>query len=244
MRQRLAILTVVLAVPIRVLAASAGEWSPPARAALAFLEGQVTMEIDTFLTGLRPDPLDVAARAQVVASLPRKGELRPSARELAKITEAERVLDYSARKGVILVKIIDLDFAFIGLYYRTVLLISRQQLAVLDADEFEALAAHEIGHDYHWNEYRAAMAAQDHIRRQELELRADGLAVLTLRGMGVDPEHLVSAIQKTMRHNEGRAVAANAEDYVGLVERIAFIRAVAAKWPAGAQLSGTGVYSR
>ena len=48
------------------------------------------------------------------------------------------------------------------------------------------------------------MTGKDHARRQELELRADGLAVLTLRAAGINPERLVSAVQKTMRYNGAR----------------------------------------
>jgi hypothetical protein len=37
------------------------------------------------------------------------------------------------------------------------------------------------GHRPGWNAYRVALIGKDHARRKELELRADGLAVLTLR---------------------------------------------------------------
>jgi hypothetical protein len=79
---------------------------------------------------------------------------------------------------------------------------------------------------YDWNTYWTALTGRDHARRQELELRADGLAVHTLCAMGLDPERLVSAVRQTMRYNDGRIHAANVQDYVPLPERIAFIRAV------------------
>jgi hypothetical protein len=206
--------------------AGKGPRSSPSKAALAFFEAQATDRIDTFLTRRRPDPLDRDSRAEVLGNLPRYGELGPSRSELAKIAEAERMLEYSARKGVITVKVIDLGYAFTGLHNRTVLLVSRKQLAILGPDEFAALVAHEIGHDYDWDLYWTALTGKDHARRQELELRADGLAVLTLCGMGLDPERLVSAVLKTVSYNDGRIHAANVEDYVPLPERIAFIRAV------------------
>jgi hypothetical protein len=232
MGQRLTAFTIgVLAIAVPAWPADQAVRSSSGKAALAFFERQTGGNMPTLLSRLRPDPLDPASRAQVIASLPRDGELRPSRSEMEKITAAERILDYSARKGAITVKVIDLDFAFTGLYYRTVLLVSRQQLAILDADEFAALAAHEVGHDYDWNAYWKAMQEKDHARRQELELRADGLAVLTLRGAGIDPERLVSAVKKTMAYNEGRGEAANAGDYVVLTDRVAFIRAIAAlRW--------------
>ena len=121
--------------------------SSPSNPTLAFFEEHATDSLDGLLTRLRPSPLDAATRAQVLASLPRHGELRPSRREAAKIAAAERMLECSARKGAISVKVIDVDCAFAGLYQRTVILVSRQQLAILDTDEFVALAAHEVGHD-------------------------------------------------------------------------------------------------
>ena len=230
MGQRLAVLStcaVAVAASAWPVAAQAVR-SPAAKTALEAFNSQTPETIDAYLTRLRPPAMDAGSRAQVLASLPKTGELRPSRGELEKIAAAERILDYSARKETVTVKVIDLDYAFTGLYYRTVLLVSRQQLAILDADEFAAFAAHELGHDYDWDVYWAAMTGKDHARRQELELRADGLAVLTLLAAGINPERLVSAVQKTMRYNDGRGEALNPEDYVPLSERIAFIRAVEA----------------
>jgi len=205
--------------------------SASGKAALEAFRRQAGDASGDLLARLRPAPLDATARAQVLATLPARGDLRPSMREREAIEAVERMLDYSARKGMITVKVVDLDFAFIGLYFRTVVLVSRPQLAILDTDEIVALAAHEVGHDYDWEVYVAAMHAKDDARRRELELRADGMAVLTLRGMGLDPERLVSALKKTMHYNEHRGSAVNPEDYVPLTERVAFIRAIGAlRW--------------
>jgi hypothetical protein len=88
----------------RALAAQAptaveGRRSSIFRAALAFFEAQATDRIDTFLTRLRPAALDRVSRAQVLGSLPRNGRLAPSRSELAKIADAERMLNYSAAKA-------------------------------------------------------------------------------------------------------------------------------------------------
>ena len=71
------------------------------------------------------------------------------------------------------------------------------------------------------------MQRQDHKTMQALELRCDGIAVLTLRRLGLDPERLVSAVQKMTRFNQHRGMVASAKDYVSLTERVAFIRAIA-----------------
>jgi hypothetical protein len=62
---------------------------------------------------------------------------------------------------------------------------------------------------------------------QELELRCDGIAVLTLRRVGIDTENLVSAVQKVTRFNQLRNAVASDTSYVPLKEQIMFIRAIA-----------------
>jgi hypothetical protein len=183
--------------------------------------------IDDFLTRSRPEPLSRAACAAVIATLPRDGELHPNAAETAKIAAARQVLQYHRRSDVVTFKVIKAGHAFVGLHARSVLLASREALSLVSADEFAALVAHEIAHDYMWQEYRSAMDRNDHKKMQELELRCDGIAVLTLHRLGIDIENLVSAVQKMTRFNRRRnAIASNAR-YVPLTERITFIRAIA-----------------
>lgn len=218
----------------------------PNQVALNGFQGHGDQTIDAFLQHLRPVPLTAEERSKVLASLPRDGEVRPSPKQRAKIAAAECVLDYSARGGAIAVKVIDLDFAFAGLYYRSVVLISARALDLLDTDEFAAIMAHEVGHDYDWNDYRMAIQRDDVDRMRQLELKADGIAVLTLQRVGIDTERLVSAVQKWTRYNQlldadqrpaasASALAADAR-YVPLKERVTFIRAVARlHWAGGSR---------
>jgi len=53
------------------------------------------------------------------------------------------------------------------------------------------------------------------------------VAVLTLRRLGLDPERLVSAVEKRTGFNQRRGMVASAKDYVPLTDRVAFIRAIA-----------------
>ncbi len=123
-------------------------------------------------------------------------------------------------------------------------LVSGKALALFTADELARVVAHEMGHDDDWNEYSTAMQARDSEKVRELELKADGIAVLTLEHLGSSPEPLVSAAQKLMHCNDGQDRTAGAtpqaslsvcDRYVSLDDRIAFIRAVAqirwADWP-------------
>jgi hypothetical protein len=161
----------------------------------------------------------------------KKGSPRPKATELSKIDAARPVLECHARWDVVTFKVIEVEHAFVGLHARSVLLASRDALSLVDGQEFAALVAHEISHEYVWADYQQAMERQDHQKMQELELRCDGIAVLTLRRLGIDPERLVTAVQKMTRFNQHRGMVASAGDYVSLKERMAFIRAVAAmRW--------------
>ncbi len=116
--------------------------------------------------------------------------------------------------------------AFVGLHARTVLLISREALDLFETDELSAIMAHEVGHDYVWDEYEEARKQRDNCRLQELELRCDGIAVIAMDRLGVDSERLVSAATKLARHNL-RLGTPSAARYVPLDQRVRFIRVVA-----------------
>jgi hypothetical protein len=195
--------------------------------ALCYFENHGDITIDEFLTARRPAPVDGAFRASVIAKLPREGERRvrrAEPAELAKVAAATAVLEYHARTGVITFTVIERRDPFVSLHHRCSVVVSKRALAILSAEEFAALVAHEIGHEFGWEEYWAANRQADHERMQELELRCDGIAVLTLRRVGIDPEHLVSAVRKLTPINRQRRTPS---DYVPLEERILFIRAVA-----------------
>jgi hypothetical protein len=196
--------------------------------AMEYFEQHRNSSIDDFLNGSRPEPLSRGECDAVIAMLPRDGELQPNATETAKIAATRQVLQYHHRSELVTFKVIEVGHAFVGLHARSVLLASRDALSLVSPDEFAALVAHEIAHDYMWQEYRSAMDRQDHKKMQELELRCDGIAVLTLRRLGIDTETLVSAVRKVTRLNERRGAVARRSSYVPLKERIMFIRTISA----------------
>ena len=216
----------------------------PTTKALAFFDAAAAASIPEFLGRLRPDPVSPAVRAQVIASLPRQGELRPTAAEQTKLAALAPVFDFHARNGAIEVKVIDVGHAFVGLHARTVLLLSRDALALVTPEELQALAAHEMGHEYLWNEYQVAMADGASGRLRELELVCDGIAILTLRALGLDPEDLASAVTKMTRHNERLGATASASSYVSLGDRRRFIEAVSERLAAPAGTSPPARHSR
>lgn len=177
------------------------------------------------LRSVRPPPAQAAKRARAIAVLPATGELRPSEQEQANLALLQPVLVYHERAQVFETKVIDIPQAAVALYERAILLISRPALRLLSGAELQALIAHEIGHDYFWPEFERTLAHGDRRGRQELELKCDGIAVLTLVGLTLDPAHLLAGLRKQLRFNEMLGADANAADYPQLHER-QFITAV------------------
>lgn len=232
MRQRLRL--TMTCVAVMTVTAGAAEKKPPVQtdsSALAFFSAHADLTIDDFLARLRPVPIAEQQRVRVLEALPQHGAIRARAGDLAKMSLAEDVLEYHGRRGVITFEIIDVAPAFIGLHERTVILVSPPALALVNQEEFAALVAHEIGHEYVWTSYQLAVRRGDYGAIRELELRCDGLAVLTLRRLGVNPERLVRAVEMLTWYNEQRHLAADRKEYVSRAKRRAFIRTVAAlRW--------------
>jgi hypothetical protein len=236
MEQRLAALVVVCVASVAITTGASGP-DPAIRTVLQVFEDHGEQTIDVFLMRLRTAPLDAEGRVKVLASLRHTDEVNPTRSQREKIDAAGRILDYSGRAGAIRVMPVALDLALVGLYYRTVILTSTQALDLLNAEEFTAAVAHEVAHDYDWNDYWTARKQHDAGRMRQLELRSDGIAVLTLARVGMDPERLVSAVEKVNRYNRmrdaairqdlGGAVVTTHDRYVPLNQRVAFIRAVA-----------------
>jgi hypothetical protein len=198
----------------------------PGARALRFFERLREQQPATLLVALRPPPVDPGTRAAILAALPEAGEIEPDSAEAEKLAVMEEVLVYHDRWSVFETKIIDLPQAFIGLYGRTVLLISRPAMQLLTGAELRALVAHEMGHDFFWTDYQRARVALDHAALQELELKCDGIGVLTMVALGLDPALLRVAERKITRFNEGFAVA-NAGEYPDPRDRDRFARGLA-----------------
>ena len=105
------------------------------------------------------------------------------------------------------------------------MLASRPALALLSALEFQAVVAHEIGHDYFWEEERDVHDKAPYARRQ-LELRCDAIAVLTLLQLDLDPTSVVSALRKLARFNDTFGMRIDASQYPSTIEREQFARAL------------------
>jgi hypothetical protein len=201
---------------------------PVAERALAFFASLPRGDLAAALRSRRPSPISLDDRDRAVASLPHHGVLRPSADENGKIATLRRILVFHERSIVVHVELIDVAQAFVGLHARSILLISRRALLILSSAELQALVAHEIGHDYFWDEYQRATDRNDARALRVVELKCDGIAALTLVELGLDPRALTGAARKLTWVNEKLGATANSSDYPSLSERERFVLAVLA----------------
>lgn len=179
------------------------------------------------LDGTRPTRLSPDDMATILSSLPPEGEVTPLDPAAQRKVDAVRRLLNDTGRGWYEIKVIDLPQAAVVLYARAVILISATAIAELDASELQALAAHEIGHEYVWIEWHRAHERVDRERLKELELVCDAIAAVTLRQLGMDSSRLIDGVEKVTRFNRERFGSANSEkSYPTLEERRAFAREI------------------
>jgi hypothetical protein len=176
----------------------------------------------------RPAPVSTIEKQAVLASLPAEGEVtRFNWAQREKLDRVRAVLRAHARDSVYAVKVVEVRTMTTALLGRVVLLISRPTLDFLDADELGALAAHEVGHEYVWNEYEAATQARDPSRQRQLELACDRVAAETLLHLGISPSRLTRGLERVLGFNRARfGVALNESRYPRQHERAEVIRSV------------------
>jgi hypothetical protein len=212
-----------------VLAAEAQSDPSPPTEALRFFEGVTDDNTGgKTLRTLRPSPASPADLAQALADVPQESVLEPTDTERATLAALDVVLAYHERQLVYVIKVIDVPMAAVNLHGRAVLLISRPALLLLSIAELQATVAHEIGHEYFWGAYPDLRARQDTVGLQVLELKCDGIAVLTLLELGIEPVHLYRATEKIGRFNEVPKDRWGKNGYPHPRDRERFIRALLA----------------
>jgi len=190
--------------------------------ALAYFEQIQTQQFDNFLSSIRPAPLSADLRQKVLSMLPKGDLVAPGSDYVAKLKSLEDVLKYNQRDSVIEIKVLRAHSATAVFLAGAAVLITEPALRLLSAEELQAVVAHELGHEYYWNRFELARQNKDFAKIQELELRCDGIAVIALHRLGVDPKNLITAITKLNKYNDHP----ESLHYVGLNERIAFIHSV------------------
>ena len=196
----------------------------------AALDRFITSEPATFLAQLdrqRPPVLAADLRAKVIAALPKKGEARITVSQQRKLDSLGPVLRAHGREGVYLVKAVDARQARVSLHAGFVLLITETALSVLSSAQLQAMVAHEIGHEYTWEEYEVAKKRGDWNRLRELELFCDGIAVVTLARIGSDPSDCIAALELMYSVDRAAGVQYEKSDqYPTLAERRRFMKEI------------------
>jgi hypothetical protein len=213
----------VLAVSLLTVAFSLHAQSPESvsNRVLAYFD-HISKEqhLEDYLNLARPKPVSSRYKAAALANLPPNGKVQLSAKSEAKLAALAPILEFHGRSGITEPKVIsDNETIFIGLYERCALIITQKALDLLSKEEMEAVVAHELAHELYWDEYRLARESKRDDKAQEIELRCDGIAILTLVRLGLDPAQIVSALRK-IAHYDKDTLGAN--HYTAPDERLAF----------------------
>ncbi len=152
------------------------------------------------LGSLRPPRASAAERMRALWDL-EDLVVQPDARERMKLAALEPIFAYHERVGYE-IRVIDMPIAAVAQNRRAGVLFSPQALKLLSVHELQAAVAHEIGHEYFWSDYAALREHDDSFERQTLELKCDGVAVLTLLALGLDPADMYRAAEKLANFNK------------------------------------------
>jgi len=180
----------------------------------------------------RPTAIGPDERASALRALPPEGEVRQlNPDDTHKLEGLADVLRMHDRQSVYTVVVVDLPQARMGLSEKSIVLISLPMLRRLSDGELQAMIAHEIGHEYVWDEYHAARQRRDESCLRRLELFCDAVAAITLHRAGLDPRHLTSGLSRISAFNRQFGTARDENSYPPSAEREAFITKVIAALP-------------
>ena len=207
------------------------EWSTPRE--LLTTDSQAFLQ---WLEAARPEPVAAHAKVRALSALPAEGEINVvDDSEQQKLAAVRELLRAIGRDAAYEIKVVDIPMARVGVYERAAILISEHALTVLEAEDLQALVAHETGHEYFTADYDSALGRQDKPRLKQLELICDAVAIATLERLHIDSARLVSAVEKITRYNQlHRPGRVDESGYPTLSERRAFARQVLA-WLAHAR---------
>lgn len=192
--------------------------------ALRFFSEIKDANFDAYLKRVRLPRVTAAFKAQVLAQLANAEIVKPSEKMQARLTALTSILQYHEREAVLEIKVINAREAFVHFQGRSVLLVSENILRLLSVEELQAIAAHELGHEYFWGELMEARQQKNFDRMREVELYCDGIAVITLYRLGIDPAKLISALACIRAFNN--RFSTDSLSYPLPTERSDFIRAM------------------
>ena len=189
--------------------------------AFSYFEQIQNRQYDDFLRSIRPSELAPELRAKIVGMLRKEDLVNPNGEALAKLKSLDAVLKYHQRDSVIEIKVLRVgETATAAFLACAAVLVTERALNLLTAEELQAVVAHELGHEYYWTRFEDARQKNHYSEVQELDLRCDGIALITLQHLGVNPSNLISGISKLHRNNN----QPNSPHYIAFNERVEFIQ--------------------
>ena len=181
---------------------------------------------DDSLKRIRPATVSAERRARSLAMVRKEDMIEPSAERQARLDALHPVLEYLERDSVVEVKILRLRLAWAGFLEGAAVLVSEEAIDLLTAEELQAVVAHELAHEYFSEEYETARKNRRYDTVKEIELRCDAISIVTMKGLRLDPDALLSGVSKLTAFNERRGFPNNPNLVPSTEERTNFSRAV------------------
>jgi peptidase M48-like protein len=178
------------------------------------------------LKRLRPAAVSAARRARSLAMVRKEDMIEPSFARQAKLDALRPVLEYLERDTVVEIKILRLKLAWAGFLEGAAILVSEEAIDLLTAEELQAVVAHELAHEYFSDEYEAARKNRRYDTVREIELRCDAISIVTMKGLRLDSDALLSGVARLTAFNERRGFPNNPNLVPSAEERTNFSHAV------------------
>jgi len=175
------------------------------------------------LSRIRRNPVQNSFKAEALEKLSAGEQVPLTTKMRARLATLAPVLKFHERDQIVEVRVIDSPCAFVCFQECSVLLISAKAFDLLSEKELQAAVAHEMGHEYFWHEFQEARRNKQYELMREIELRCDGIAVITLDQLGFDPANLISAISRIQTFNL-KMMPANSFSYPPPDQGFNFIR--------------------
>ena len=103
----------------------------------------------------------------------------------------------------------------------SVIIITTRMMDIASEEEIRGIVAHELAHEYVWNECARALKEKNWKLRRECELFCDSVAAFTLREIGDDPASYGRILERLtyIGINAGSTTRAETDTYPSLGER-------------------------
>lgn len=105
------------------------------------------------------------------------------------------VLAYHHRENMPII-VVRSEYPRASLWERAVIILTTKMMLINSEEEIRGIIAHELAHEYVWDECRKAQLANDGSAMREYELFCDAVAVATLIEIGDDPYSYAKALER------------------------------------------------